>query len=262
VRRDNMLLHLLFKALFELSSTRAEYVSNLLARPLPGAGEAWRSASLERIISAIDAQPTPQGVRTLQQRVDDVVTGFGVPLTAQDRATIQRFHQRFIDAGLDLKFQSFGRPPRSYYPSYRELLLETDLAGKQRCFLASDEDYAFVRRMQQRNLIIPVVGNVAGPSALAAIGRAVRQRGDTVSAFYVSNVELYLFQNGIFDRYAATLRDLPRNPRSVIVRSIFVGPVVWDLPTAKPGYASASVTQLLDDFAAHHYGTYAALISK
>ena len=60
---------------------------------------------------------------------------------------------------------------------------------------------------------------------------------------YVSNVELYLFQNGVFNSYAETMAGLPRTKQSVIIRSIFTGPGVWDLPDMKTGYASASVTQ-------------------
>ena len=36
--------------------------------------------------------------------------------------------------------------------------------------------------MQERNLIVPVVGNFAGPKALRAIGRYVRERQGTVRA--------------------------------------------------------------------------------
>ena len=35
VRRDNLLLHLLFKSLFTLARTRVEYLALLLGRPVP-----------------------------------------------------------------------------------------------------------------------------------------------------------------------------------------------------------------------------------
>ena len=98
----------------------------------------------------------------------------------------------------------------------------------------SEDDYQFVRGLELRNAVVPVVGNLAGPSALAAIGRAVRQRGETVSVFYVSNVELYLFQDGVFQRYADTVSGLPHSTNSVLIRSIFSGPGVWSLPDTRP----------------------------
>ena len=138
--------------------------------------------------------------------------------------------------------------------------------GRQASFLASENDYQFVRALQLHDAIVPVVGNLAGPSALAAVGRAIRQRGETLSVFYVSNVELYLFQNGVFTRYADTLSGLPHNSRSVLIRSIFSDPGVWPLPDTAPGYASASVMQRIDEFIANYharkYLTYEGLISE
>jgi hypothetical protein len=264
VRRDNLLLHLLFKALFEISETRADYLSHLFARKLRPPPDQWRSAPLEKIVAQIDnAQAAADDI--LQKQVASQVASFGMALSPQDVATIRRFHQTFIDAGLSLKFQSYGRAPRSYYPSYRELLFESDREGRRANFLASEEDYQFVRRLQMRDAIIPVVGNLSGPSALAAVGKAIRDRGITVSAFYVSNVELYLFQNGVFAHYADTLAGMPHNAHSVLIRSIFSGPGVWSLPDTAPGYASASVVQPMDEFIADYRGrkylTYEGLIS-
>jgi hypothetical protein len=266
VRRDNLLLHILFKALFEISDTRADYLSHLFGRKLRPPPDQWRSAALEKIVAQIDnAQPNADDLKTLQKQVAGQIAGFGLSLSPQDLATIQSFHQTFIDAGLSLKFQSFGRAPRSYYPTYRELLFETDRTGRQANFLVSEDDYQFVRGLQLRDGIVPVVGNLAGPSALAAVGRAIRQRGETLSVFYVSNVELYLFQNGVFSHYADTLSGLPHNTHSVLIRSIFSGPGVWPLPDTAPGYASASVIQRIDDFISNYharkYLTYEGLVA-
>jgi hypothetical protein len=253
VRRDNLLLHLLFKALFQTSATRAEYLSHLFARRLRPPPDQWRAASLEKIATELDsAEPRKHDIQALRKQLDTQIAGFGVPLSLQDYETIDRFHRTFIDAGLSLKFQTFGRAPQSYYPTYRELLFETDRQGRHANFLVAEDDYQFVRGLQQRDLIVPVVGNVAGPSALAAIGRALRQRGEAVTVFYVSNVELYLFRDGMFPRYADTLSALPRSSHSLLIRSVFSGPGFWSLPDKAPGYASASITERLEDFAADH----------
>jgi len=267
VRRDNLLLHLLFKALFELSDTRAAYLERLFGRRLRPPPDQWRTASLEKIVGQIDAaEARTDDVRQLRSQVDAQINGFGLPLTPQDLATIERFHRTFIDAGLSLKFQSFGRAPRSYYPTYRDLLLETDRQGRRASFLTSEEDYQFIRSLQQRDLIVPVVGNLAGPKALAAIGKAIRQQGLQLSVFYASNVELYLFQDGLFSRYGETLSAIPHNSRALLIRSIFSDPGIWTLPDSMPGYASASVTQPLNefvgDFAAGRYLTYEGLLTR
>jgi hypothetical protein len=244
VRRDNLLLHLLFKALFTMAGTRAEYLSLLFGRAPPAHLDQWRTATVDRLAAYIDGTPATGTTAELDGRIGATLATFGVRLSRDDLATIQLFHHRFIEAGLPLKFESKGRPSRGYYPTYRELLLETDRQGHQWNYLASEDDYQFVRALQRHDLIIPVVGNLSGQSALAAIGRFMTARGDRLSAFYTSNVEFYLFGDGTFPRFVENLALVPRTNRSVIIRSIFGGYTPID---AAPGYYSASTVQSVDE---------------
>ena len=263
VRRDNLLLHLLFKALFGLSRTRIEYVAQLLGRPAPSDIDAWRTAPVDRLIAYVDgAAAVPAGVGALRRRVDEAIARMGVPLSPEDRATIDRFHRRFIADGLSLRFESTGRPPQSYYPTYRDLLRDTDESGQQASYLASEEAFQFVKVLEGRDLVIPVVGDLSGPSALTAIGAALAARHERLSAFYVSNVEFYLFGNGSFPRFAANLGRIPHLPNSVVIRSIFGR---YAAPS-RPGDASASRLQTVDDllreYAAGHIKDYGDIASR
>jgi hypothetical protein len=248
IRRDNLLLHLLFKALFQISTTRVEYLSSLVGRPPPRDLENWRRAGVERLAARVEnAKSSPASVTALRARLDAVIRGFGVPLSTADFATIERFHRRFIEQGLDLKFETTGRAPRSYYPSYRDLLLETDRQGHRWNFLASEDDFQFVRSLERRDLIVPVVGNLAGPSAMAAVGRMMAMRGDRLSAFYTSNVEFYLFGDESFSKFIDNVTRLPHSERSLIIRSIFADPNTGLPADTLPGYGSASVVQPVDE---------------
>ncbi|MGE0392048.1 MAG: hypothetical protein AB7I25_04040 [Vicinamibacterales bacterium] len=244
IRRDNLLLHLLFKAFFELADTRAEYLCLLIGCAVPpadlartrempaGALADW--TDMARRHRPIGSVPDP--------RIDRVLAAFGVPLSAGDRDAVTRFHRSFQDEGLDLKFHSFGRPPQRHYPSYRDLMTETDPAGAPAHFLATEAAYAVVRDLQRRDAIVPLVGDLAGPTALAALGRRLESSGARVSAVYVSNVEYYLFGTGRFRAFAAHLARLPRRPGAVLLRSVFQGmsgPV-------RPGYGSTSVAVPVD----------------
>ena len=53
--------------------------------------------------------------------------------------------------------------------------------------------FQFVKSLQSRNLIIPVQADFGGPKALRTIAEWLRARDLRVSAFYISNVEQYLF---------------------------------------------------------------------
>jgi hypothetical protein len=222
IRRDNLLLHLLFKALFEQSHTRVEYLALLFGRPVPGDVNSWRTAPIARLVDYIERSAAePKSVGELRARLDRVVKEFGVPLSSDDLTTIDRFHRRFIASGLDLQFQSLGRSPQSYYPTYRELLLATDRNGRQGSYLASEDAFQFVKSLQEQNRIIPVTGNLSGPSALVSIGRTMSEKGETLSAFYASNVEFYLERQGNYLRFVNNLGRVPHTNRSVIIRSIF-----------------------------------------
>jgi hypothetical protein len=258
IRRDNMLLHLLFKALFQLSETRVEYLSMLTGRPPPPALEQWRGAPVERLVSHVDrAALTPREIAALRARVQRVIERFGVPLSTEDRDTIDRFHRRFIAEGLDLRFQSSGRPPQYHYPTYRELLLARDPDGRASNYLGTEEAFQAVKTLQANHLVIPVVGNLSGPSAVASIGRAIGRRGDRLAAFYASNVEFYLFGEGTFGDFAGNLRHVPHTSQSVIVRSIFGR---YGARSGGSASQAQSVAAMLEDFQHGRIRSYQDLV--
>jgi hypothetical protein len=258
IRRDNLLLHLLFKAMFAEAPTRASYLALLTGRSQPATN---RDASIESLVRQVD-QAKPLGkadFARLETRLAAVINGFGVPLSNTDRATIARFHRRFVDGGLFLQFNSTGRPPQYDYPTYRDLLLEVDGDAMRRSFLASENDFQFVKALHARDRIVPIVGDLAGRNALANVGRYLDASGLRVSAFYTSNVEFYLYRDGSAPAFIANLARLPRQPGSVIVRSVFPGGGA----RISQGYNSASQTQpiqtLLDGYQQGRFRQYREL---
>lgn len=260
IRRENLLLHLLFKALFTEAQTRVEYLAMLTGRPTPPLLAGWKARSIEEIVEYID-RTGPQSdadLRATRARVTRVIDSFGVPLTTGDRATIERFHRRFIVDGLSLQFNSSGRPPQYDYPDLRALLLEVDRHGTRRSYLASEDDFQFVKRMQKEDRIVPVVGDLSGGTALTAVARFLSHSDLQVAAFYTSNVEYYLFRDGRFAAFIENLRRLPRLPASLIVRSVFRSSGAG--AARLPGYNSASLTQpintLVDGYASGRFRDY------
>ena len=74
--------------------------------------------------------------------------------------------------------------------------------------------------MQRRNLIVPVVGNFAGPKAVRAVGDWLRERSARVNVFYTSNVEQYLFQMpDTWSRFYANVGSMPLDSASQFIRS-------------------------------------------
>jgi hypothetical protein len=94
-----------------------------------------------------------------------------------------------------------------------------DGQGRQRSYLATEEDFRFLRDLQVKNLIVPIVGDFGGPRALPAIAKYARDAGTTISAFYLSNVEQYLMKDGTWRTFCATVSSMPLDTSSIFIRS-------------------------------------------
>ncbi|MBM3773157.1 MAG: hypothetical protein FJW27_18100 [Acidimicrobiia bacterium] len=222
IRRDNLLLHLLFKALFDAAPTRVEYLCLLIGRSPPPAEMRAKDLTLPEVIGWVE-RATRSDREVLRTSVERRLRAHGVPLSPQDLQTIARFHSEFIEAGLELQFRSHGRPPNVYYPTLRALLMATDRAGRRWSYLDSEEAYRFVRMLHGQHAIIPVVGDLSGPHALKAIAAELRANRSALSVIYVSNVENYLSRGRRFRAFVENLQALPRQPRALLIRSIFGG---------------------------------------
>ena len=236
IRRDNLLQHLWLRALFDAAATRLDYLCLMVARGCGGPSEAL---SAEALTARVDgAPPLPDPDRAIEDVLGRAAS-YGVPLDRADSAAIRGIHRRFAESGLDLRFNTHGRAPRPYYPTLRDLLLERDLDGRRASYLAAETAYVALRALQADGRVVPVVGDLAGPHAIRAIGEVVRRRGEVVSAFYVSNVEFYLFGDGTFPSFVENLASLPVDRSGVLIRSVFRAPRT--LPGSVPGYASAQL---------------------
>jgi hypothetical protein len=211
----------MYKALFELAPDRAEFLSRLFSRPRPPAIGA--SSTVDELFTAY-RQVVPSIAlydETLAAVVDRLTAHHGFSLTEDDESGIDYALRAFYQSGPSLSYSRSGRGGFGRYPTYEDLQRARDGDGRHRAYLASEESYQAVRALQDQNLIVPVVGDFAGPRALRAIGVYTRQHRATISAFYTSNVEQYLFQNGRWDEFARNLATLPLTEASTLVRSCF-----------------------------------------
>ena len=260
VRRDNQLQHLFFKALFALANNRAEYLCWLFGKPVVMDAGKWNITQIVEYLDKTSADRKRFDASRTQ--IAAKIKSYGLKLDDKDFVTIGRMHEEFFTAGLDLKFTSHNRSPRSYYPSYRDLLLEKDLTGKQCNYLVTEDDFQFVRTLENRNLLIPTVGNFAGDKAFAEVGKILKERGEKVTAFYTSNVEYYLMGDTSFERYAENVRRLPIDPRGVLIRSVFGGGYGIRSVQNVPGYYSAQLLQPLESFVKGKFESYRDLITQ
>ena len=221
VRRGNLDLHLMYKALFELSSDRAEFISRLFSRKRPG-GLGPRS-SIQDILAAYSSVPASDGLfkDNLRDVRNELEKKHGFPLSAEDLQGITYVYNAFYTYGPDIRYSSSQGFYGGYnQPSYSELMRSTDPGGQPRGYLSSEESFAFLRDLERKNLLVPVVGNFGGPRAIRAVGSYLKDHGATISAFYLSNVEQYLWRDGIWDEFCGNVATLPLEETSTFIRAV------------------------------------------
>lgn len=267
IRRDNLLQHLFYKALFDLSRQRIEFLCLLFGRPLPGNLLEWESRPVTEL--AVYIQKTPGQNRLFDESraaIRKRLGEMGMNLSSEDLATIERIHGEFFTEGIDLRFTSHNRAPRSYYPTYRDLIVEKDLTGREGSFLAREESFQVLKSLEGKNLVVPVVGNLAGEKALKAIGGYLRSRDLVVSALYTSNVEYYLMRGDEFERFGRNVSSLPRGAKSVLIRSYFSNSWGRSHPMSVSGYYSTQLLTRLEtfvtEFTAGGFRGYTDVVSK
>lgn len=280
IRRQAVIQHLMYKAIFHLSPTRTEFLSRLLSKPLPAESKEAlpkdkaespkpaipkADAPIETLLAFFDKiQATDQAYAANLAEIKKVIeTEFQFPLLAQDKASLDYVYKSFRAEGLEIAFRldsNWG----GYFPSFRELIVQTDLNGKAGNFLAVVDDYNFVREMHRKNLIIPIVGDFGGTKALAAVGEYLRKSGLTVTAYYLSNVEQYLFDGSSFEGFARNIKKLPLTDKSLFIRAVFN--MRYSHPAGLPGHLSTTLLQqmkvFVKDFDEGAYRSYGDVIFK
>ena len=222
IRRQNMLQHLMYKALIEMSSDRAEFLARLFSRDWT-AGPA-RGLTADSLFTLLGMLPRDSVLfqENITAILDRLTRHHRFVLDGMDSASIEYVYKAFFDAGTSLTYSS--NSSRGYgrgMPTYRNLMTATDQDGLNRSYLGSDEAFAILKDLQDRNLIVPVVGDFAGPRALRAVGAWIRRQDASVDVFYASNVEQYLFQQGDdWQRFYGNVSSMPRSPRALFIRSI------------------------------------------
>jgi len=257
IRRQAVLEHLLYKAVFHRAKDRAEFLSFLFSRPLSETRSEARGSLLDLLNYIFHAPTTNERFsENLAAIRTSIEQDFKFPLSSEDMESLTSVYRAFWQSNLRIAY-GYG------FPTLGELILEKDLEGNEGNFLAGEQDYRFVRELQERNRVIPVVGDFAGRKALAAVASYLRGNGYTISAFYTSNVEEYLFQDEVFGNFVENIRRLPFSDRTVFIRSVkaFLGPH----PAWVPGDNMITLLQkfpvFLEDYRQGLYPDYWSLVT-
>jgi hypothetical protein len=210
IRRDMMLEHLLYKSIFELSADRVAFVANLFSRKSPA--QLTADTPVQTVFQAF--AKIPADATLAEERFKEIMarlkTGRHFPITAGDEMRIRALYRTFVREGV-LNFYSSFRSP-----GYATLMTLTDGDGKNWSYLASKVNYDRVRALHQKNLIVPLTGDFAGPKTIRMTAQYLRDHGLTVNAFYISNVEDYIRAD--WPQYLSNIASLPVDKSSLFIR--------------------------------------------
>jgi len=271
IRRQAVMQHLMYKAIFELSKDRADFVSLLFSKPRPAGLDS--STTIANIWEAYWMVPTDTVVypKNLVRIKDQLTKTHGFALDSADLSSLTYVYEAFYRLGPIISYSGYGlavsgnwtvagipgvfmgpviqgrvagvvvtRSSTSggatstftinggtagnlaYYGGvdFAALTAATDATGYAASFLGTEENYRFMKDFESKNLLIPVVGDFAGPKAIRGVGQYVRDHGATITAFYTSNVEQYLFQaDATSHAFYENVATLPVTPASVFIRN-------------------------------------------
>ena len=224
VRRGNLHEQLLYKALFEMSADRADFLSHLFSRKRPDGLTA--SSSVTALMDAYDkVEPSAELYQANFTAVGDWLTKkHGFALHADDLPGIDYVYRTaFFAGGPQLSYNMAGRGARGTFggrgnqATYADIQALDDGRGVNRGFLATEENWRVMKDLETRNLLVPVVGDFGGTKAIRAVGAYLKEHDAVVSAFYLSNVEQYLNRSGTEDAFICNVAALPLDEASTFI---------------------------------------------
>ena len=164
IRRGNLLLHLMYKVVFELAADRVQFITTLFSRRPRNPVRA--DATAAELFSAFsDSAPDEELFKVNLKKIEDsLIVGHRFPLSEEDLQGIEYVHHAFYVGGFSV----------SGWPTYADLMIESDQHGTSRSYLASETTYAAVKKLESDNLVVPIVGDFAGTKAVRAVA-GVRQ---------------------------------------------------------------------------------------
>jgi hypothetical protein len=221
IRRQAVMQHLMFKAMFELSKDRADFLSMLFAKPRPDGLDA--TTPIQKMWEAYFRVLTSRDLATTihDRVVDHLVKTHKFTFTADEQAQLDYVIGSFVQfgPGIATRGTATGGGGGGSNLTFADLTgWSTDSTGTVQSFMATEDQFKVVKALHDKNLIVAVSGDFGGPKALRGIGTYMREHGGTLTAFYLSNVEQYLFMDGKQQAFYDNVGTLPINDSSVFIR--------------------------------------------
>jgi hypothetical protein len=222
IRRQAVMQHLMFKAIFELSKDRVDFISLLFAKPRPK--ELAASAPIQTIWETFFNVPIDDklAATTRERIVSHLTRTKKFALTEEELSQLNSVITAFVQFGPGIStrgaLQGRGGGGGSSVTFADLTGWSLDATGLPQSFLSSEEHFRTVKTLHDRNLIVPASGDFGGAKTLKAIAAYLKERNARLTAFYVSNVEQYLFMDAKQYIFYENVTAFPVSETSVFIR--------------------------------------------
>ena len=210
-RLDNLLEHLLFKLLFAEARGPLDYLCMLLGRRRPVGDLADpAAASGKAVLARLSEQPLDEEhEKASRARVESVFAArWGA--NAEILRRVERIQMEFVRRQLRVTSVSESCLANlDKIPDFGEVIGATTAEGFNLHYLTCPDHFAYVKDLHARDRIVPMVGNVTDPTAIARVRDLLGETGLRLSAVYLSNLEEFLLQRYVISNDRITERPNP-----------------------------------------------------
>ena len=245
-REENQILHYLFKACFELASSRQEYLSILFSKPLKYNISLLSLCDMVHYFSQIEGD-----INYFNKNWDllyKAIQKYRQNISKNNIYQIHAMYEEFFEYHLLLRTRNDLTSWQGWpYPNYRDFILATDQTGRSWNFLNDDLRFQWLKTMQRNNRIIPIVGDLTGGKTLRTIAEFATKKGIPISTIYISNAEQLIFQEQLFDQYMSNIKNLPKDSSGLLIRTV-VNKKGQVHPEFKDGQILTTVIQKIESF--------------
>jgi hypothetical protein len=266
IRRQNLIQHLLYKAVVEMSENRADFLSHLFSRPRPaGLSD---SAAPKALFDAYRESPASETLlqKNMQDVQDRLIKRHHFELSDDDLQKLEYVYRAFFVMGPELRYSFPRQRVAPWFPTYAELMLETDQSGLNHSYMANEENYRVLREFERKNLLVPIVGDFSGEKAIRSVAAYLKSHGGTANYFYTSNVEQYLFMDDAYRRYYNNVSALPLDQNSAFIRAYFNAGFMYPPGIVTPDLHSVQlvdpILSFLDAFRADSVNSYTDVVER
>ena len=164
IRRQAVMQHLMFKAMFELSKDRADFISILFSRPRPAGLDA--ATPIQKMWDAYINLPSSPALvsKNYIDVVERLTKTHKFVFTAEESGQLETVFQAFVGFGPGISTRgSGGGGGGNSGGTFADLTgWSFDASGQPQSFLSTEENFQTVKALHDKNLIVPVSGDFGG----------------------------------------------------------------------------------------------------